>query len=47
MAGFPDYDEKEMKQFESVVKLVNKPFKIEEMLHVIRKHATPKTARHA
>jgi two-component system, OmpR family, response regulator len=47
MAGFPDYDEKEMKQFESVVKLINKPFKLEEMLTAIHSHAAPKAAKHA
>jgi two-component system, response regulator, stage 0 sporulation protein F len=44
MAGFEDYNEREMKQFESVVKFVNKPFTLDSMLDVIRKHALPKRA---
>ena len=41
MAGFSDFEEQEMTQFDSVVKFMSKPFKLNEMLDVIRKHARP------
>jgi DNA-binding response OmpR family regulator len=48
MAGFKDFDEKEMKQFENVVRFVPKPFKLDHVLRVIRAHAhPPATRRHA
>jgi len=39
MAGFPDFDEEEMKQFPNVKKLFHKPFYPEDMLRSIREFA--------
>jgi DNA-binding response OmpR family regulator len=39
MAGFEDFDEKEMKQFSNVVKYLHKPFEMKDMLKAIRAHA--------
>lgn len=39
MAGFPDFDEDEMKQFPNVKKLFHKPFYPEDMLRAIREFA--------
>lgn len=39
MAGFPDFDEEEMKQFPNVKKLFHKPFYPEDMLRAVREHA--------
>jgi DNA-binding NtrC family response regulator len=39
MAAFQDFEEKELKQFENVVKLVSKPFDIDDMLAVVHEHA--------
>lgn len=44
MAGFPDYEEDEMKQFESVVALIYKPFKLDDMLRAIKQYARPPSA---
>ena len=41
MAGFRDFEEDEMKQFESVVKFMPKPFRIDDMLKAIRMYAIP------
>jgi DNA-binding NtrC family response regulator len=41
MAGFDDFDEKEMKQFANVVKFMKKPFAVDEMVHAIRRYARP------
>jgi DNA-binding NtrC family response regulator len=43
MAGFSDYDEAEMKQFENVVALVYKPFEMDAILDAIKTHALPRT----
>lgn len=43
MAGFPDYDEEEMKQFPNVKRLFHKPLYPEEMLDAVREIA-PKSA---
>jgi DNA-binding response OmpR family regulator len=39
MAGFPDFDEEEMKQFPNVKKLFHKPLYPEEVLAAVREHA--------
>jgi DNA-binding NtrC family response regulator len=39
MAGFPDYDEEEMKQFPNVKRLFHKPLYPEEMLNAVQKIA--------
>lgn len=39
MAGFPDFDEEEMKQFPNVKKLFHKPFYPEDMLRAVREFA--------
>lgn len=39
MAGFPDFDEEEMKQFPNVKKLFHKPFYPEDMLTAVREIA--------
>ena len=39
MAGFPDFDEEEMKQFPNVKKLFHKPFYPEDMLRCVREFA--------
>ena len=39
MAGFPDYDEAEMKQFPMVKKLFHKPLYPEEMLKAVKEYA--------
>ena len=38
MAGFEDFDAREMKQFGNVVALMRKPFEVGDMLDAIRKH---------
>lgn len=38
MAGFDDFDEKEMMEFESVVHYMHKPFETQELLDTIKKH---------
>ena len=42
MAGFADFDEKEMKQFANVMKFVKKPFEIEDMIAFIKHHGKPR-----
>jgi two-component system alkaline phosphatase synthesis response regulator PhoP len=39
MAGFPDFDEAEMKQFKNVKKLFHKPFYPEEVLSAVKQFA--------
>lgn len=39
MAGFPDFDEEEMKQFPNVKKLFHKPFYPEDMVRAVREFA--------
>jgi len=39
MAGFPDFDEEEMKQFPNVKKLFHKPLYPEEVLAAVKEHA--------
>ena len=39
MAGFPDYDEEELKQFPMVKKLFHKPLYPEEVLAAVREYA--------
>jgi DNA-binding NtrC family response regulator len=39
MAGFSDFDEKEMKEFANVVRFMQKPFEIDDMLEAIRRVA--------
>ena len=41
MSGFDDYDEKELKNFCNVVKYLQKPFDMDDMLRAVRKHAKP------
>ncbi|NQU39812.1 MAG: response regulator [Lentisphaerae bacterium] len=41
MAGFSDYDETEMKQFENVAALIQKPFDLDVILKAIKTHARP------
>ena len=41
MAGLSDFDEAEMKQFENVVALIQKPFDLNVVLKVIKTHAQP------
>ena len=36
MAGFDDFDEKEMKQFGNVVRFFPKPFEMEEMVRTVK-----------
>jgi len=43
MAGFQDFDEEEIRQFENVVKFMPKPFKLDEMLEAISRYARPPT----
>jgi two-component system, OmpR family, response regulator len=38
MAGSPDFDEDELKQFANVRKLVRKPFYAEDLLQAVRDH---------
>jgi DNA-binding NtrC family response regulator len=38
MAGSPDFDEKELKQFQNVKKLMRKPFYAEDLLAVVRQY---------
>jgi DNA-binding response OmpR family regulator len=40
MAGFPDFDEEEMKQFPNVKRLFHKPLYPEEVLAAVKEHAT-------
>ena len=42
MAGFTDFDEKEMKQFANVVKFFPKPFSLDDMLTAIKKYGLPR-----
>lgn len=44
MAGFPDFDEAELKQFPNVRRLFQKPFYPEDMLDAVRELALPKSA---
>ena len=44
MAGFPDFDEAELKQFPNVKKLFHKPFYPEDMLSAVREVALPRSA---
>jgi DNA-binding NtrC family response regulator len=39
MAGFPDFDEEEMKQFPNVRKFFHKPLYPEDVLTAVREHA--------
>ena len=39
MAGFPDFDEEEMKQFPNVKKLFHKPLYPEDVLDAVKKYA--------
>ena len=39
MAGFPDFDEQEMKQFPNVKRLFHKPLYPEEVLSAVKEHA--------
>jgi DNA-binding NtrC family response regulator len=39
MAGFPDFDEEEMKQFPNVKRLFHKPLYPEEVLAAVREYA--------
>ena len=39
MAGFPDFDEQEMKQFPNVKRLFHKPLYPEEVLAAVKEHA--------
>jgi len=39
MAGFPDFDEEEMKQFPNVKKLFHKPLYPDEVLAAVKEHA--------
>jgi DNA-binding NtrC family response regulator len=39
IAGFPDFTEKEIREFPNVVKFFHKPFEIEEMLDTVKKYA--------
>jgi DNA-binding response OmpR family regulator len=41
VAGFPDFEEKEMKNFRNVVKFFPKPFDMRALLEEVRKHAGP------
>lgn len=41
MAGFPDFDEEEMKQFPNVRKLFHKPLYPEEVLQAVKTFAGP------
>ena len=41
MAGFPDFDEEEMKQFPNVRKLFHKPLYPEDVLNAVREFAGP------
>lgn len=45
MAGFTDFDEKEMKQFANVVRFFPKPFDLDDMLAAIKKHGLRKPKR--
>ena len=45
MAGFPDFDEQEMKQFPNVKKLFHKPLHPGEVLEALRKIAKPAESR--
>ncbi|HBA83633.1 MAG TPA: hypothetical protein DCZ95_06010 [Verrucomicrobia bacterium] len=40
MAGFPDFDEEEMKQFPNVRKFFHKPLYPEDVLSAVREHAS-------
>lgn len=44
MAGFPDFDEAELKQFPNVKKLFHKPFYPEDMVAAVREVALPRSA---
>jgi DNA-binding NtrC family response regulator len=39
MAGFPDYDEAEMRQFPNVKRFFHKPLFPEDVLNAVREHA--------
>ncbi len=39
MAGFPDFDEEEMKQFPNVRRMFHKPLYPEEVLAAVKEHA--------
>lgn len=39
MAGFDDFDEREMKQFANVVRFFHKPVEAEPLLRVVRRYA--------
>ncbi|MBM4143601.1 MAG: response regulator [Lentisphaerae bacterium] len=39
MAGFDDFDEPEMKQFQNVVRFFHKPVEAEPLLRVVRRYA--------
>jgi len=39
MAGFPDFDEEEMKQFPNVKKMFHKPLYPEDVLAAVREYA--------
>lgn len=39
MAGFADFDEDEMRQFDNVVGFFGKPFLMKDMLHVVEQFA--------
>jgi DNA-binding response OmpR family regulator len=38
MAGFDDFEERELKQFGNVSKYLHKPFEMEDMLEAVRTH---------
>ena len=41
MAGFSDYDEAEMKQFDNVTTLIQKPFELDAILKAVKQYAMP------
>lgn len=47
MAGFPDFDEEEMKQFPNVRKLFHKPLYPEDVLNAVKEFAGPPQSRKA
>lgn len=42
MAGSPDFDEEELKQFPNVKKLLHKPFYSEDLIEAVREHSGKK-----
>ena len=41
MAGFDDFDELEMKNFENVVEFLHKPFELQDLLDRVQTHVLP------